>query len=91
MDFTTTVWRKVGRYREIFAARARGTARPGRPCTRPSTTGRCPGTCVPSARPGSPLTAFEEAEPTEEFAAGSTQAPWIAEIPLHCAIEARKD
>ncbi len=40
---------------------------------------------------GFALTAFEEAEPTDEFAAGSTQAPWIAEIPLHCAIEARKD
>jgi len=29
-------------------------------------------------------------EPTEEFLAASPQGPWIAEIPLHCVIEACK-
>jgi GrpB-like predicted nucleotidyltransferase (UPF0157 family) len=33
---------------------------------------------------------LEEPEPTEEFLANSPQGPWIAEIPLHCVIEAWK-
>jgi len=37
------------------------------------------------------VAAFEEPEPTEElFRANDMQAPWIAEIPLHCVIEAWK-
>ncbi len=36
------------------------------------------------------VAALEEPEPTEEFLAGSAQGPWIAEIPLHCVIEAWK-
>lgn len=32
----------------------------------------------------------EEPEPTEEFWAKDDQAPWIAEIPLHCVFEAWK-
>lgn len=36
------------------------------------------------------MAAFEEPEPTEEFLASSPQGPWIAEIPLHCVIEAWK-
>ena len=34
------------------------------------------------------LTAFEEPEPTEEFLAQSPSGAWLAEIPLHCVIEA---
>jgi hypothetical protein len=33
---------------------------------------------------------LEEPEPTEEFLASSDQGPWIAEIPVHCVIEAWK-
>ena len=36
------------------------------------------------------VAALEEPEPTEEFLASSSQGPWIAEIPLHCVIEAWK-
>jgi hypothetical protein len=39
---------------------------------------------------GLAVTAFEEPEPSEEFLAASPQGPWIAEIPLHCVIEACK-
>ena len=35
------------------------------------------------------VAALEEPEPTEEFL-NDEQAPWIAEIPLHCVIEAWK-
>lgn len=36
------------------------------------------------------VAALEEPEPTEEFLASSPQGDWIAEIPLHCVIEAWK-
>jgi hypothetical protein len=36
------------------------------------------------------VAALEEPEPTEEFLASSEQGAWIAEIPLHCVIEAWK-
>jgi hypothetical protein len=36
------------------------------------------------------VAALEEPEPTEEFLTASPQGPWIAEIPLHCVIEACK-
>ena len=36
------------------------------------------------------VAALEEPEPTEEFLMSSEQGPWIAEIPLHCVIEAWK-
>jgi SAM-dependent methyltransferase len=91
MDFTTTVWRKVSRYRERLAGRVpwrAGEEHVGhtpayhRPLSWYVRTLRAAGFVV---------TAFEEPEPTEEFLAGSPSGPWIAEIPLHCVIEARKD
>ncbi len=36
------------------------------------------------------VAALEEPEPTEEFLENSESGPWIAEIPLHCVIEAWK-
>ena len=39
---------------------------------------------------GMVVAAFEEPEPTEEFLASSEQGSWIAEIPLHCVLEAWK-
>ncbi len=36
------------------------------------------------------VAALEEPEPTEELLANSEQGAWIAEIPLHCVIEAWK-
>jgi hypothetical protein len=40
---------------------------------------------------GFAITAFEEPEPTEEFLGESPSGPWIAQIPLHCVIEALKE
>lgn len=36
------------------------------------------------------VAALEEPEPTEELLASDSQASWVAEIPLHCVIEAWK-
>jgi ubiquinone/menaquinone biosynthesis C-methylase UbiE len=92
IDFTTTVWRKVSRYRQCFA---------GLVPWRASATGEDIGRTPAYHRPlswyvralrdaGLAVTAFEEPEPTEEFLAASPSGPWIAEMPLHCVIEARK-
>lgn len=91
MDFTTTIWRKVCRYREPVAGvvpwrvdddRIARTPAYHRPLSWYIRTLRAAG-CV--------ITAFEEPEPTEEFLAQSPSGPWIAQIPLHCVIEARKE
>lgn len=90
VDFTSTVWRKVHRYRELFAApvpwrlegdRLAYTPAYHRPLSWYVRTLRAAGFVV---------TALEEPAPTEEFLSVSPQGPWIAEIPLHCVIEARK-
>jgi len=87
---TTTVWRKMSRYREVAAAdlpwfRVDGQTVYTRAYHRPLSW------YVRALRDaGLVLTALEEPAPTEEFLAGSHQALWIAEIPLHCVIEARK-
>ncbi len=39
---------------------------------------------------GLAITAFEEPTPTQEFLANSLQGEWIAQIPVHCVIEAAK-
>ena len=91
MDFTTRVWRKVGQYREIFSAMTPWQGPSGHMLHTPSYHRPLSWYVRTLRAAGFALTAFEEAEPTDEFVAGSPQAPWIAEIPLHCAIEARKD
>jgi ubiquinone/menaquinone biosynthesis C-methylase UbiE len=87
----TTVWRKMSRYREIAThdlpwIRASDqivyTHIYHRPLSWYFQTLRAAGLVV---------AAFEEPEPTEEFLVSeSPQGPWIAEIPLHCVIEAWK-
>jgi ubiquinone/menaquinone biosynthesis C-methylase UbiE len=94
MDFTTTVWRKVSRYRQI-----RSGLVPWRAASGDEEIARTPAYHRPLSwyvralrSAGLAVTAFEEPEPTEEFLASAAQsASWIAEIPLHCVIEARKD
>jgi ubiquinone/menaquinone biosynthesis C-methylase UbiE len=85
--FTTTVWRKVRRYREVFGGAAwwRG----------PNENWQTPAYHRPLSwyfrvlrSAGFVVTAFEEPEPTKEFLAGSPQGLWITEVPLHCVIEA---
>ncbi len=86
----TTIWRKMSHYREIDVADLPWQPIPGqivytrahhRPLSWYFRTLRASGLVV---------AALEEPEPTEEFLADSQQGPWIAEIPLHCVIEAWK-
>ncbi len=86
----TTVWRKMSRYREIAAASMPWLKVPGqtvyttayhRPLSWYFRALRAAGLVVAS---------LEEPEPTEEFLAHEPDGPWIAEIPLHCVIEAWK-
>ena len=86
----TTIWRKMSNYREIAVADLPWQRVPGqivytrayhRPLSWYFRTLRAAGLVV---------AAFEEPEPTEEFLAASSQGPWIAQIPLHCVIEALK-
>ncbi len=86
----TTIWRKVSRYRELAADdvpwlkvsdKVVNTRAHHRPLSWYFRVLRAAGLVV---------TAFEEPEPTEEFWAKDDQAPWIAEIPLHCVFEAWK-
>ena len=90
-DFTTTIWRKVRRYRELSAGQV-----PWR--TGDDHLAHTPGYHRPLSwyfrtlrGAGFVITGFEEPEPTDEFLAESPSGPWIAEIPMHCVIEARKD
>ncbi len=87
---TTTIWRKMSHYREISVADLPWQPLPGqiinthayhRPLSWYFRTLRASGLVV---------AALEEPEPTEEFLAASKQGAWIAEIPLHCVIEAWK-
>jgi ubiquinone/menaquinone biosynthesis C-methylase UbiE len=87
---TTTIWRKMSHYREIAVDELPWLQVPGqvvytrayhRPLSWYFRTLRASGLVV---------AAFEEPEPTEEFLASSPQGPWIAEVPLHCVIEAWK-
>src|SRR5258706_13277080 len=86
----TTIWRKMSHYREIpvdelpwlqVYGQTVYTRRHNRPLSWYFRSLRAAGMVVAS---------LEEPEPTEEFLARSEQGPWIAEIPLHCVIEAWK-
>jgi ubiquinone/menaquinone biosynthesis C-methylase UbiE len=87
---TITIWRKISHYREIAVDDLPWIQVPGavvntsayhRPLSWYFRTLRASGLLV---------AALEEPEPTEELLANSEQGPWIAEIPLHCVIEAWK-
>lgn len=86
----TTIWRKMSRYRDLAVDEVPWLKTPGgvtytrayhRPLSWYVRTLRASGLVV---------TALEEPEPTEEFRANDPQWAWIAEIPLHCVIEAWK-
>ncbi len=87
---TTTIWRKMSRYREIATGEVPWTVRGQvinthayhRPLSWYFRTFRNSGMVV---------AALEEPEPTEELMASSSESSaWLAEIPLHCVIEAWK-
>ncbi len=90
MDFTTTIWRKVSRYRECHAGQVPWRA--GDEHIAHTTAYHRPLSWYVRAlhHAGLAVTAFEEPEPTPEFLAGSPSGPWLGEIPLHCVIEATK-
>jgi ubiquinone/menaquinone biosynthesis C-methylase UbiE len=90
----TRVFRKVGRYRDIFEHRA-GWRVGGQQY--PQAVMKTPYYHRPLSwyfrairTAGLAVTAFEEPEPTEEFVAESSQGLYLRKIPLHCVIEARK-
>jgi SAM-dependent methyltransferase len=87
---TTTIWRKMSHYREATVDELPWKHSSGqiiythsyhRPLSWYFRILRASGLVV---------AALEEPEPTEELLANGGQAPWIAEIPLHCVIEAWK-
>jgi ubiquinone/menaquinone biosynthesis C-methylase UbiE len=86
----TTIWRKMSQYREITTADLQWFRVPDktvytrsyhRPLSWYAHTLRASGLLI---------AALEEPMPTKEFMANSEQGPWIAEVPLHCVIEAWK-
>jgi ubiquinone/menaquinone biosynthesis C-methylase UbiE len=86
----TTIWRKMSRYREVAVAEVPWQRIPDRVVyTRAYHRPLSWYVCALRAA-GLLIAALEEPEPTEEFLAGSEQGPWIAEIPLHCVLEAWK-
>lgn len=88
---TTTIWRKISRYREIAVDDLPWRKVHGKVVITPSYHRPLSWYFRTLRTAGMVVAAFEEPEPTEElFRANEMQAPWIAEIPLHCVIEAWK-
>ncbi len=87
---TTTVWRKVSRYREPFRDEAGWRVTPND--VRYTIAYHRPLSWYFRALHKARLavTSLEEPAPTEEFMKQSPEGPWISQIPLHCVIEARK-
>jgi ubiquinone/menaquinone biosynthesis C-methylase UbiE len=86
----TTIWRKMSHYRELTAADFPWHKVPGQIIYTPTYHRPLSWYFRTLRAAGFVVTAFEEPEPTEEFLATSPQGPWVAEIPLHCIIEAWK-
>jgi SAM-dependent methyltransferase len=86
----TTIWRKMSRYREVSADDLPWEVEAGQ-VVRTRSYHRPLSWYFRALRAsGLVVAALEEPEPTEEFLAASSQGAWIAEIPLHCVIEAWK-
>jgi ubiquinone/menaquinone biosynthesis C-methylase UbiE len=92
--YETRVFRKVGRYREIFEHSA-GWRVGGH--QDPQAVMKTPYYHRPLSwyfralkAAGLAVIAFEEPEPTGEFVAESSQGAYLREMPLHCVIEAHK-
>jgi ubiquinone/menaquinone biosynthesis C-methylase UbiE len=92
--YETKVFRKVGRYRELFehsaAWRVGGREAPRAVMETPYYHRPLSWYFRALKAAGLAVTAFEEPEPTEEFVAESSQGAYLREIPLHCVIEAHK-
>jgi ubiquinone/menaquinone biosynthesis C-methylase UbiE len=89
MDWSTTLWRKVRRYRQTFEAPIPWQG-PVEGWTTPAYHRPLSWYVQALRAAGFALTALEEPEPTEEFLVASPSGPWIAEVPLHLVIEATR-
>ncbi len=88
---TTTIWRKISRYREIAVDDLPWRKVPAKVVITPSYHRPLSWYFRTLRSSGMVVAAFEEPEPTEELLlTNDMQAPWIAEIPLHCVFEAWK-
>jgi len=87
---STTLFRKVSRYRAVSQKRAHWRGEAERIwCT--ASYHRPLSWYIRALRnAGFVVRAFEEPEPTEEFKAESPQGEWIEQVPLQCVFEAMK-
>lgn len=85
-----TVWRKVRRYAEPFKGRVHWRG-PNREIFYTASYHRPLSWYVRALRSaGLVLTSLEEPQPGAEFIAQREDGAWMADVPLHCLIEARK-
>ena len=90
MGLTSTIWRKIGRYREPHEDWVPWNVPPGQVWETISYH-RPLSWYFQALRDASlAVTAFKEPAPTQEFLSNSLQGEWIAQIPVHCVIEAVK-
>ncbi len=86
----TTIWRKMSRYRELSVDDLPWLRADDQPIITHAYHRPLSWYFRALRAAGFVVAALEEPEPTEEFLANSPQGQWIAEIPLHCVIEAWK-
>lgn len=90
-NYTVTIWRKVSRYRELFDEPVPWRIDQDRFYHTRSYHRPLSWYLRALGKAGLAVVALEEPEPTQEFLESeSPQAPWIAQVPLHCVIEAVK-
>lgn len=86
----TTVWRKIRRYAEPFKGRVHWRG-PDREIIYTASYHRPLSWYVRALRSaGLVLTALEEPQPGAEFIAQREDGAWMADVPLHCLVEAHK-
>ncbi|MSQ14505.1 MAG: class I SAM-dependent methyltransferase [Dehalococcoidia bacterium] len=88
--FSTTVWRKISRYREIYDDWVPWRIGDDQVWTTRAYHRPLSWYFRALKQAGFVVTALEEPEPTDEFLEKDDQAQWIAQIPVQCVIEARK-
>jgi ubiquinone/menaquinone biosynthesis C-methylase UbiE len=88
---TTTIWRKMSRYRELAIEHIPWPKASNPPIITLSYHRPLSWYFQALRAAGMVVAALEEPEPTQEFLASDPQqGAWIAEIPLHCVFEAWK-
>ncbi len=90
VSLKTTVYRKVSRYREPHEQFVPWNYSPGHVVETVSYHRPLSWYFQALGDASFVVTAFKEPEPTQEFLSGSLQGEWIAQIPVHCVIEALK-